>query len=170
MVVRAGRRRRSAHVAVAKIHRSSGTADSGVATCSSGLRSASTPQIAATTAALYELVGFAGIGLTAAVMIFVGNPFSGVTSAPDLLPDPAGAIGRLLPPGAAGSLVRSTAYFDGHGASGPLGVLVTWSVLAAGGIVLGHARRERRDATSTPTHGADRISSVPADEIAAAGR
>jgi hypothetical protein len=44
-------------------------------------------------------------------MIFVGNPWSGIASAPELLPTSAGLIGRLLPPGAGGNLLRNTAFF-----------------------------------------------------------
>jgi hypothetical protein len=48
-------------------------------------------------------------------MVLVGNPLSGISSAPERLPEPAGALGPLLPPGAGGSLLRSTAFFDGAG-------------------------------------------------------
>ena len=41
-------------------------------------------------------------------MVLVGNPFSGVGSAPELLPQPVGGIGQLMPPGAGGNLLRST--------------------------------------------------------------
>jgi hypothetical protein len=71
-------------------------------------------------------------------MIFMGNPFSGVTSAPQLLPAPVGTIGQWLPPGAGASLLRSTAYFNGHGASGHLVVLIIWIVLGVAAIAVGH--------------------------------
>jgi hypothetical protein len=80
-------------------------------------------------AGLTALLGRAGAALGAVLMILVGNPLSGISSAPELLPEPAGAIGQLLPPGAGGSLLRSTAFFDGAGATGPLTVLVVWVVL-----------------------------------------
>jgi hypothetical protein len=57
------------------------------------------------------------------LMVLAGNPLSGLSSAPELLPQPAGALGQLLPPGAGGSLLRSTAFFDGAAATGPLAVL-----------------------------------------------
>jgi hypothetical protein len=71
-------------------------------------------------------------------MIFIGNPFSGVTSAPELLPAPVGTIGQWLPPGAGASLLRSTAYFGGHGAAGHLTVLLVWIVLGLAAITAGH--------------------------------
>ena len=94
--------------------------------------------IAAPLAGLIALTGAAGLGLGIALMIFVGNPFSGVTSAPELLPAPVGAIGQWLPPGAGANLLRSTAYFNGHGASGHITVLVVWIVLGLAAIAVGH--------------------------------
>jgi hypothetical protein len=97
--------------------------------------------VSATVSGLGALLGRAGVGLGALVVFFFGNPISGLTSAPELLPQPWGAIGRLLPPGAGIGLLRSVAFFDGAGAAGPLWVLAAW---AAGGLALtavGHARR-----------------------------
>ncbi len=94
--------------------------------------------IGAATAGLIALIGTLGLGLGAATMIFVGNPFSGVTSAPQLLPTAVGDIGQWLPPGAGASLLRSTAYFHGHGAAGHLTVLLAWTVFGIAAIVLGH--------------------------------
>ena len=74
---------------------------------------------------LHRVLGLPGIGLGAAVMMLLGNPLSG---APEMLPAGWGALGQLLPPGAAGSLLRSTAFFDGAGAWGPVLVLGTWLV------------------------------------------
>jgi hypothetical protein len=94
--------------------------------------------IGATTAGLIALIGAAGLGLGILLMIFIGNPFSGVTSAPELLPAPVGAIGQWLPPGAGASLLRSTAYFGGHGAVGHLTVLLVWIAAGLAAIVAGH--------------------------------
>jgi ABC-2 family transporter protein len=94
--------------------------------------------VSATTAGLIALIGAAGLGISAALMIFVGNAFSGVTSAPQLLPTAADRIGQWLPPGAGASLLRSTAYFHGHGAASHLGVLIGWSVLGLAAIFIGH--------------------------------
>jgi hypothetical protein len=94
--------------------------------------------IGATAAGLIALAGPAGLGLSAALMIFIGNAFSGASAAPQLLPAAVGRIGQWLPPGAAVSLLRSTAYFGGHGASGHLTVLILWSVLGLAAIAAGH--------------------------------
>jgi len=58
---------------------------------------------------------------------------SGLTSAPELLPQPWGAVGQLLPPGATGTLLRSVAFFDGAGGAVAAWVLGAW---AAGGLLL----------------------------------
>ena len=79
--------------------------------------------IASVIAALMALIGLVGIALGALLMVFVGNPWSGIASAPELLPKAAGLIGRLLPPGAGGTLLRNTAFFDGAGSGGPLAML-----------------------------------------------
>src|SRR5918911_366988 len=62
---------------------------------------------------LESLFGIAGYAVGAAVVMLLGNPLSGLTSAPEFLPSGWGALGRLLPPGATGTLLRSNAYFDG---------------------------------------------------------
>lgn len=93
--------------------------------------------IAAPAAGLVALVGPRGLGVGAVLMVFVGNPFSGSTSAPELLPTAAGDIGRWLPPGAGASLLRGTAYFGGSGSAGPVTVLVLWSVLGLAAVAFG---------------------------------
>jgi hypothetical protein len=57
--------------------------------------------IGATTAAilgLERLFGRAGLAFGAALMVLLGNPLSGLTSAPELLPSGWGTLGQLLPP------------------------------------------------------------------------
>ncbi|MGW0662703.1 ABC transporter permease [Streptodolium elevatio] len=95
------------------------------------------------------IIGFAavfgrpGMAVGAVLMFLVGNPLSGVAAGPQMLPQPWGAFGQFLPPGAGGSLLRSTAFFDGHGAARPLAVLLGWMVLAAG-LIAAAALLDRR--------------------------
>jgi hypothetical protein len=110
--------------------------------------------VSAPTVGLIELIGPLGLGLGAALMIFVGNSFSGVTSAPELLPTAAGAIGRWLPPGAGASLLRSTAYFGSRGAGGHVTVLAVWTVLGLAAIVAGHRLQGRGPAPARSRAGA----------------
>ena len=106
----------------------------------------------ATTAGLIALVGAAGLGLSAALMIYVGNAFSAATSAPQLLPTAVGHIGQWFPPGAAANLLRSTAYFNGNGAAGHLSVLIIWSLLGLAAIVVGHHAPIRFAAHASGAH------------------
>ena len=91
---------------------------------------------------LESLLGYVGIGLGAVAMMLIGNPLSGTSTSPEMLPGWSGMLGQLLPPGAGGQLLRSTAFFNGHGATHSVIVLVTWLTLGvvlclAGGL---HAR------------------------------
>ncbi len=89
--------------------------------------------ISVTLIGLEAVLGRPGLGLGAVVMMFFGNPLSGMTTAPEMLPEGWGALGQALPPGAGGSLLRSVAFFDGAGGGSPLLVLVAW---LGGGLLL----------------------------------
>ncbi|MER6557267.1 ABC transporter permease [Streptomyces sp. NPDC001027] len=111
----------------------------------------STLAVSAAVAGCAALLGPAGIGAGALVMMFLGNPFSGAGSAPQMLPEPAGAIGQWLPPGAGTTLLRSAAFFDGAAATGPALTLSCWAALGLGAVLLGtrlRSRAARTDATS----------------------
>jgi hypothetical protein len=110
----------------------------------------STLAVSGAVAGLGALVGVAGVGIAAAVVMLFGNPFSGAASAPEMLPEPAGAIGQWLPPGAGTTLLRSVSYFDGAAATGPALTLTWWAALGLGAVLLGSALRTRtgRDAAS----------------------
>ncbi|NXY94018.1 hypothetical protein HYE82_06345 [Streptomyces sp. BR123] len=90
---------------------------------------------------LESLLGYVGLGLGAATMMLIGNPLSGTASAPEMLPGWSGTLGRLLPPGAGGQLLRSTAFFEGHGAIGSATVLTTWLMLGMVLCLAGGLRR-----------------------------
>lgn len=94
--------------------------------------------MASATAGLIALVGVAGLGAAAALFVFVGNPFAGASTAPELLPGVANHLGQWLPPGAGLSLLRSTAYFDGHGSGSHIAILGAWTVFGLLAIVAGH--------------------------------
>ena len=94
--------------------------------------------MSSTVAGFIALIGPRGLGLGAVLLVFLGNPFSAATSAPELLPAPVGLVGQLLPPGAGANLLRSTAYFDGHGLGAHLAVLIGWSLFGSLAVVVGH--------------------------------
>ena len=100
--------------------------------------------IAVVIAGLEALMGAAGIGVGALTMVLIGNPFSGVSSAPELLPQPVGDIGQLLPPGAGGNLLRSTAFFDGADAGGHVVVLVAWVLVGLAALAAAVMRKRRQ--------------------------
>lgn len=87
-------------------------------------------------------LGFAGLGIGATLMMFIGNPFSALGSAPQLLPGSWGAFGQLLPIGAFGTLMRSVAFFDGAKAATPLITLVCWLAVGLVMIWLGSQRKK----------------------------
>lgn len=110
--------------------------------------------VAGTVAGLASAIGQAGIGIGALTMLLIGNPFSAATSAPELLPQPWGAIGQLLPPGAAASLLRSVAFFDGAAALGPLTVLLVWAGIALALLGVGALRGRQVETAPVPAQAA----------------
>jgi hypothetical protein len=112
--------------------------------------------VALTVAGLRQLLGMAGIGLAALLMMLLGSPLSGVATAPELLPTGWATLGQLMPPGATGAALRATSFFDGVGVGTPLLVLGAW-LLAGAALALLPERR-----TSIPTPGAEQPAAVPA--------
>ncbi|PWU24100.1 MAG: hypothetical protein C5B48_07505 [Candidatus Rokuibacteriota bacterium] len=102
--------------------------------------------IASVVSGFEALLGAAGIAVGSLTMMLIGNPFSGVSSAPEMLPRPVGDIGQLMPPGAGGNMLRSTAFFDGADAGGHLVVLLAWIAVGAVAMIAA-AVRARRAAT-----------------------
>ncbi|MEC3916793.1 hypothetical protein [Nocardia sp. CDC160] len=98
---------------------------------------------------LESLLGYAGIGIGAVLMMLIGNPLSGTATAPEMLPGWSGTLGQLLPPGAGARLLRSTAFFDGRGATHALFVLATWVTLGAILCLVGGLRSARSTVVST---------------------
>ena len=101
-------------------------------------------------AGLEALLGRTGTILAALTMVLVGNPFSGAASSPELLPQPTGAIGQLLPPGAGANLVRSTGFFDGAAAAGHVTVLAAWALAGLAAIVVTAVRTRDRLPAGAP--------------------
>jgi hypothetical protein len=102
--------------------------------------------VAATVAGAVALLGPRGMGIAALVVVLMGNPFSGASSAPEMLPDPVGLIGQWLPPGAGASMLRSVAFFDGNGAGFPVLVLTLWIAAGLTAVFLGKRGMVRRAA------------------------
>ncbi|NDU77219.1 DUF3533 domain-containing protein [Actinomadura sp. DSM 109109] len=83
---------------------------------------------AAATTALQTLFGLLGIGLAILLFVVLGNPSAGGAYPLALLPPFWRAIGAWLPPGAATTAVRNTAYFSGNATAHALWVLAGWAL------------------------------------------
>jgi hypothetical protein len=107
----------------------------------------------AATVAFGVLADLAGTALAAVLVIAVGYPISGATSAPEITPAPWDMVGRLLPAGAGSTAIRDVAFFGGAGAAMPLLILAAWSlvglVVVAGPGLVDVLVRQRLSATST---------------------
>jgi hypothetical protein len=96
--------------------------------------------IALSSAGLIRLLGPAGTGVPFLIFLMLGNPASGLASAPELLPTPWYPLGAFLPPGALGSALRNVAYFDGAKLLLPLLVLAAYVVI---GVILNQIASKR---------------------------
>jgi hypothetical protein len=94
--------------------------------------------VAGTVAGLGAVFDRAGLALGALLVFLVGNALGGISSAPELLPQPWGEVGQWLPVGAGATLLRSVAYFDGHGGLAAVIVLTSYAI---GGLLLVAAGR-----------------------------
>lgn len=92
---------------------------------------------------LGTLLGRAGLAIGALLAVLLGNPLSGLTSAPELLPAGWGTLGQLLPQGAMATLLRSTAYFGGAGATNAILVLSCWAAAGVALIAVAATRRPK---------------------------
>ncbi|WP_433362750.1 hypothetical protein [Streptosporangium sp. CA-115845] len=93
--------------------------------------------------ALESLLGFAGLGVGATVMMLLGNPLSGMAG-PHWLPTGWATLGQFLPPGASGSLMRALSFFDGTGAGAPALTLAAWALAGLLLILIADRRTTRR--------------------------
>jgi hypothetical protein len=94
---------------------------------------------------LGSVFGRVGLAVGALLALLVGNPLSGLNSAPEMLPSGWGELGQWLPQGANATLLRSTAFFSGAGATTAIVVLTCWAIVGAV-LVLVAARRQRKTA------------------------
>ena len=91
---------------------------------------------------LGSMFGRVGLALGALTALLLGNPLSGLTSAPEMLPVGWGQLGQWLPQGANATLLRSTAFFDGAGGALPVVVLTCWSLIGVA-LIVAAAMRQR---------------------------
>jgi uncharacterized phage infection (PIP) family protein YhgE len=99
-------------------------------------------------AAFQVIFGIAGTAIGALLFLVIGNPASGGSSAPELLPGFWRTLSQILPPGAAVTSMRDVVYFNGHGSSHALIVLAVYAVLGAGVAMFAYRRRVRAGAAT----------------------
>ncbi len=114
-----------------------------------GVLGLSTLAVAGAVAGLGALLGRAGVGLGAALVMLLGNPFSARPRLRRCCPNrPARSASGC--PGRGVQLLRSVSFFDGAAAGGPALTLAWWALLGLGAVLLGGALRNRaRDAAAT---------------------
>jgi hypothetical protein len=95
---------------------------------------------------LGSLFGRAGLACGAVLALLIGNPLSGLSSAPEMLPRGWGEVGQWMPQGATATLLRSTAFFDGAGATTAVVVAICWAVAGAVLVTLAALRQRGRTA------------------------
>lgn len=107
--------------------------------------------------------GNVGMAVVSVTMLLVGNPLSGATVPAYFLPSPWGAVGRLLPPGAALDLLRNVSYFPQAPSMTGWLVLLAWLAL---GIALNWVAKLRR--VPLPARREAREAAQPAEAAASA--
>ncbi|MGV0746211.1 ABC transporter permease [Mycolicibacterium sp. XJ870] len=95
---------------------------------------------------LGSLFGKVGLASGALLALLLGNPLSGLTTAPEMLPSGWGQLGQLLPQGASATLLRSAAYFDGAGSATAIIVLGCWALAGAIMVVTAAVRQSSKRA------------------------
>ena len=99
-------------------------------------------------AAFQVIFGIAGTAIGAIMFLVIGNPASGGSSAPELLPGFWRTLSQILPPGAAVTSMRDVVYFNGHGSSHALIVLAVYAVLGAAVAMIAYRLRARAAAAT----------------------
>jgi hypothetical protein len=87
-----------------------------------------------------SVVGRAGIAIGPVLFLLVANPIASAAQPWQMLPEPWGAIGQWMPPGAAATLLRDESYFP-HADTAALWVaLASWALLGLLLATVGHFR------------------------------
>ncbi|HSS61355.1 MAG TPA: hypothetical protein VLK30_07860 [Candidatus Limnocylindrales bacterium] len=100
--------------------------------------------VGAAVAGSARLLGAAGLGLAALVVVLLDLVSSGGPAGSQLLPDFYRALAPWMPAGSLYSSLRGALYFDGAGTAGPIGVLAGWLVAGIVLLWLGQVVASRR--------------------------
>jgi hypothetical protein len=85
------------------------------------------------------------------MFLVIGNPASGGSSAPELLPGFWRELSQLLPPGAATTAMRDVVYFHGHGMTQALIVLSAYAIAGATVVITVNIIRARAKPATAST-------------------
>jgi hypothetical protein len=107
-----------------------------------GAIAAGVAAIAVVLVGTHALFGRPGLVVVDLALVLLGNPLSGATSAPELLPTGWSTIGHWMPLGATVDLLRGISGFDGRGTLTPALALAGWATFGA--VLLGAAALRRR--------------------------
>jgi len=99
-------------------------------------------------AAFQRIFGIAGTAIGWVLFLVIGNPASGGSSAPELLPGFWRTLSQLLPPGAGVTSLRDVVYFNGHGSAHALIVLAVYAVLGGAVAMITRGLRTRAAAAT----------------------
>jgi hypothetical protein len=99
-------------------------------------------------AAFQVIFGLAGTAIGWILFLVIGNPASGGSSAPELLPGFWRILSQILPPGAAVTSLRDVVYFNGHGSTRALTVLAAYAAVGAGVALIVYRLRSHAAATA----------------------
>jgi hypothetical protein len=95
----------------------------------SALAALASAAVGAVVAGSARLLGVAGVGLAALVVILLGLVSSGGPAGSEFLPDLYRSLGAWLPAAPLYSALRGALYFDGAGVAGPVSVLTGWLII-----------------------------------------
>ncbi|SNS42961.1 hypothetical protein [Rhodococcoides kyotonense] len=91
---------------------------------------------------LTSIIGPAGIGVAAILMMFIGNQISGAAQPWQFLPRPWGVVGQFFPPGAGATLLRNLSYFPNAATAQSWLVLAAWVAAGVAFMAIGHRRMQ----------------------------
>jgi hypothetical protein len=115
-----------------------------------GVSTAFVLSIAVPIAAFQSILGLGGTAIGAILFLVIGNPASGGSSAPELLPAFWRQLSQLLPPGAAITAIRDVVYFHGQGIGRALLVLGVWILAGIALVVALQVLRARTSSVPAP--------------------
>jgi hypothetical protein len=87
-----------------------------------------------------SVVGRAGIAIGPVLFLLVANPIASAAQPWQMLPEPWGAIGQWMPPGAAATLLRDESYFPYADTAALWVALASWALLGLLLATVGHFR------------------------------